>query len=66
MPPYDIEIKKVPAMRVACLWAKGPTPTSKTPAASSPAGPSSMGASLRAQSGRSTSGGAKRCHRRSR
>jgi AraC family transcriptional regulator len=23
MPPYDIQIKKVPAMRVASLWAKG-------------------------------------------
>jgi DNA gyrase inhibitor GyrI len=23
MPPYDIEIKKIPAMRVASLWAKG-------------------------------------------
>ena len=23
MPTYDIEIKKVPAMQVASLWAKG-------------------------------------------
>lgn len=23
MPPYDIQIKKVPALRMASLWAKG-------------------------------------------